>query len=80
MRTSQDLGRGRAGRDGSLPVKLADLRRRLEAPSKLEDEDRERLLELTKRVSRVQAFGGAYNRVSLSSHVSTAMDESAVVV
>lgn len=45
---------------------LAELRQALTDPSKLTDGVRQRLLELTERLSRVQALGGEYVRVGLS--------------
>ena len=70
----------RQGRHGSRPIGIAELRRQLARPSQLDDEHRQRLLELVQRAARVRAFGGEYRRVSLSDAVMTAIRKSPAAV
>jgi len=53
-------------RQGSRPVNLAELRRGLAEPTQLNGRHRQRLLDIARRVARVQALGDEYRRVSLS--------------
>lgn len=53
-------------RQGCRENALAGLRRDLANPSALSDGHRQRLLELSRRLARVQALGGEYSRVVLS--------------
>jgi len=62
------------GRQGRLPADLAELRHLLARPSQLTDGHRQRLLDLARRVARVQALGGEYRRVSLSDVAAKAAD------
>ena len=64
-KTQSDL----RGQHGSSPGGLAELRRDLARPSRLDDGHRQRLLDLAQRVARVQGLGGGYSRVSLSEHI-----------
>jgi hypothetical protein len=61
------------GRQGRLPVGLAELRRALATPSALGDGDRRRLRELDQRLARVRALGDEYARVSFSPAVCVAL-------
>ncbi len=63
---------------GSPGVGLAELRRRLAKPSRLSDGHRQRLLELERRLARVQALGNEYARLELSEYVAAATDRGAV--
>ena len=65
---------------GSESVSLAELRRRLSSPSNLQDGHRQRLLDLARRLARVQAQGDEYARLELSEFVTSAMDRNAVAV
>ena len=58
---------------------LAELRRHLADPSRLSDANRQRLLELARRVARVQALGDEYVRVGLSEQAEAAMLPSAAL-
>ena len=51
---------------GSLRSSLAELRSQLADPTSLSDGNRQRLLDLLRRLARVQALGDAYVRVGLS--------------
>ncbi len=76
MLTTHDAQAGTApsqGRDGGG---LAELRRELADPAGLTHGNRQRLLELTRRLARVQACGGEYVRVALSEHAATALAQS----
>ena len=64
-------------RQGGL-VSLAELRGQLAAPSAMNDGHRRRLLDLARRLARVQALGDEYGRVSLSEHVKAALDAAVV--
>ena len=74
-KTQSDLRRPHGGG----PVELAELRRDLARPSRLDDGRRQRLLDLAQRVTRVQALGAEYSRVSLSEHVRSVIGNSAIV-
>jgi len=67
------------GPHGSGAAELAELRRDLARPSRLDDGHRQRLLDLAQRVARVQGLGGEYSRVSLSEYVSSAIAKVATV-
>ena len=56
----------RRGRQGCLPTNLAGLRSQLADPSNLNDGNRQRLLELSKKLARVRGLGDEYARVGLS--------------
>lgn len=66
MLTSQAARSGSRNRHGSRAVRLAELRSRIVHPSRLCDGDRQRLVDLAKRLARVQAMGGEYGRVGFS--------------
>ena len=70
---------GPAGPDGHGRAGLAELRRQLADPSTLSDGNRQRLLELARRLARVQALGGEYVRVGLSDEATAALTEPAVM-
>jgi len=72
MPTSLHARRELPGRQGRLPTDFAELRRLLASPSRLTDGHRQRLLDLARRVARVQALGGEYRRVSLSDRAAAA--------
>ena len=57
---------------GSQHLSLAELRDQLSEPSTLSDGHRQRLLELVRRLERVQALGDEYSRVELSPSATTA--------
>jgi len=62
------------GRHGGRTVSLAELRRHLSDPTPLCDRDRQRLLELARRLRRVRALGDEYARVELSPDAQAAMN------
>ena len=74
-KTQSDLRRPHGGG----PVELAELRRDLARPSRLDDGRRQRLLDLAQRVARVQDLGGDYSRVSLSEHVRIAIGKASTL-
>ena len=59
---------------GRCPVGFAELRRQLACPSGLKDGHRQRLLELARRLARVQALGDKYARLELSEFVRAATE------
>ena len=65
---------------GGKPVGLADLRRQLATPSRLQDGTRQRLSQLAQRLNRIRAMGNEYARLDLSEHVKAAMDRRPVTV
>ncbi|MBN1553327.1 MAG: hypothetical protein JXA11_01170 [Phycisphaerae bacterium] len=62
-----------ATEQGRSGVDFAHLRRRLGDPASLDDRDRQRLMELARRVARVRAMGDEYLRVELSDQASGAL-------
>ena len=62
-----------SGGHGCRTVSLAELRKRLAGPSGIEDVYRQRLLDLAKVVTRVQALGDEYARVGLSEYAIAAV-------
>lgn len=70
--SQQDLGDVRRPQ-GCGSAGIAELRRGLATPSRMTDGDRQRLLDLARRVARVQSLGGGYSRVSLSEHAQAAI-------
>ena len=58
---------------GSGRASLAELRRQLANPSCMSDGNRQRLLELARRLARVQALGDEYVRVGFSEQVEAAL-------
>jgi hypothetical protein len=54
------------GRQGCRPVTFDELRRQLATPSESSEGHRQRLLDLARRLARVQALGDEYNRVAFS--------------
>jgi len=69
MLIQQDARSETAGRQGGRPITLAELRSQLASPSGLSDGHRQRLLELSRRLARVQALVGEHARVGFSEHV-----------
>jgi hypothetical protein len=67
-------------RQGGRRTGIAELRRQLASPSVLTEGHRQRLLELAKRLARVQALGDEYARVELSSYVAAALGRPAAAV
>jgi hypothetical protein len=61
-------------RQGCRPASVGELRRQLASPSSMDDGNRQRLLELKRRLARVQALGDEFARVSLSPMAEAAMD------
>jgi hypothetical protein len=65
-------------RQGSRTVDFADLRRQLGSSSRVPDGHRQRLLELERRLARIQAMGSEYRRVGLSDHVMDRLNETPI--
>jgi len=59
-------------RHGGRGVSLAELRRQLAKPSELPDGHRQRLLDLARRLARVQALGDEFSRVGFSQPAASA--------
>ncbi|MFP3937709.1 MAG: hypothetical protein ACLFVW_05150 [Phycisphaerae bacterium] len=77
MLTSQAARSGSRNRHGRRSVRLAELRSRIVHPSQLGDGDRQRLVDLAKRLARVQALGGEYGRVGFSDEAQAALNTQA---
>jgi len=73
MLISQEVQSQSSRPHGSGSGSLAELRRQLAAPSDLSDGNRQRLLELVRRLARVRSLGDEYGRVELSEHSQEAM-------
>jgi len=71
MLVSQQAESGTTGSQGSGRASLAELRRQLADSSSLSDGNRQRLVDLARRLVRVQALGDEYVRVEFS-HVAMA--------
>ena len=80
MLISQQAQGGSGGPKGICPASLSELRQRLREPSAISDGHRQRLLELARRLDRVQALGDEYCRVQLSPHVAQALQVEPVCV
>jgi hypothetical protein len=80
MLVSQSAHGGMNRRQGRRGVSLAELRRQLATPSGLGAAHRQRLIDLRRRLERVQAAGGEYARVSISDFVVAATDCRAAAV
>ena len=65
---------------GGPRISFVELRRRLDRPSSFEEKHRQRLLDLSQRLARVQALGDEYGRVEFSPYVSAALSSSATPV
>jgi len=74
MLISQQAKRQAPVPQGSGRAKLAELRDQLTDPSSLSDGNRQRLLELARRLARVQALGDEYVRVGFSDSAMDALD------
>lgn len=80
MLGTQNVPVGLTRRQGSRGIDLAELRSQLASPSSFEDGHRQRLLELSQRLARVQALGNEYARLELSHFVTAAMDRGVAIV
>ncbi|HUT56352.1 MAG TPA: hypothetical protein VNA25_00595 [Phycisphaerae bacterium] len=80
MLIPQQAQRDTASRQGSSANGLAELRRRLTRPSSLTDGNRQRLLDLERRLAAVQALGDEYARVQLSEYVRAATGRGAQII
>ena len=67
MLISQEV-QGQTPRPQGCGGRLAELRGQLADPSTLSDGNRQRLLELARRLARVRRLGDEYDRVELSEH------------
>jgi len=79
MLISQQAKRQAPVPQGSGRTKLAELRGQLADPSALSDGNRQRLLELARRLARVQALGDEYVRVGFSEVAAAALDRPAAM-
>ncbi|MGC9454359.1 MAG: hypothetical protein ACP5HU_05795 [Phycisphaerae bacterium] len=77
MLTSQAARSGSRNRQGRRSVHLAELRGRIVHSSRLRDGDRQRLVDLARRLARVQALGGEYGRVGFSDEAQAALNAQA---
>jgi len=68
------------GPQGRGRVSLAELRCALARPSDLSEPCRQRLVELAKRLHRIQGLENEYTRVELSQCAASAMDRSVLTV
>ena len=71
---------GRDGRQGCRKVSLAELRCALASPSDLSEHCRQRLVDLAKRLHRIQGLEDQYTQVELSDYVTAAMDRAVLTV
>ena len=75
MLISQEVQSQASPAQGSAPGGLAELRRQLAEPSALSDGNRQRLLELARRLARVRGLGDEYVRVCFSDSAMDALAE-----
>ena len=75
MLISQEVHGQAPPAQGSAPSGLAELRRQLAEPSALCDGNRQRLLELARRLARVRTLGDEYVRVGFSDGAMDALAE-----
>ena len=75
MLISQEVRSQASPAQGSVRGGLAELRRQLAEPSALSDGNRQRLLELARRLARVQGLGDEYVRVCFSDSATDALAE-----
>ena len=80
MLVSQQARSSQRGRQGCPKLSFAELRRPLAEPSKLSDGNRQRLLNLARRLDRIQALGDEYARVELSESAVAALANEKVPV
>jgi hypothetical protein len=73
MLISQEVRSQTSPAQGSVRGGLAELRRQLAEPSALSDGNRQRLLELARRLARVQSLGDEYVRVGFSDSATDAL-------
>ena len=71
---------GRDERQGCRDVSLADLRCAVASPSDLSESCRQRLVDLARRLHRIQGLEDEYTQVELSEYVTVAMDRAVVAV
>ena len=64
-------------RQGSPAGRLAELRRQLARPTRFSEGNRQRLLDLARRLAAVQALGDGYVRVEFSEHALEALGQGA---
>ena len=65
---------------GSSPTDFAELRSLLAHPADMDEQHRQRLMVLARRLARVRALGDEYNRVGFSNHaMDTLLSETAVI-
>jgi len=80
MLIPQKVRRSAVGGNGLPANGLAELRSQLAKGSSLDDVQRQRLLELTQRLARVQALGDEYAGISLSPMAANVVDQAATTV
>ena len=80
MLIPQKVRRSAVGGNGLPANGLAELRSQLAKGSSLDDVQRQRLLELTQRLARVQALGDEYAGISFSPMVTDVLDPSVATV
>jgi len=72
MLITQEAKSGRP-RQGSPGISLSQLREQLACPENLTDDSRQRLLELDRRLKRLNALGNEHFRVSFSESAASAL-------
>jgi hypothetical protein len=77
MLISQQVQLDKGRRQGRMAASLAELRTMLSSPSQFSDGNRQRLLDLTQRLSAVQMLGDEYARVAISRYVRRAVEQGA---
>ena len=69
-----------AGGNGISAIGFDELRKKLANETSLSDAHRQRLLDIGKRLARVQAYGTEYAGISLSPMAAAVVEQSAVTV
>ena len=77
MLISQQVQLDKGRRQGGMAASLAELRTMLSRPSRFSDGHRQRLLDLTQRLTAVQMLGDEYARVDLSPYLQRAVEQGA---
>lgn len=70
----------RDGRQGCRNVSLTELRCAVATPSDLSESCRQRLVDLARRLHRIQGLEDQYTQVELSDYVTAAMDRAVLAV
>lgn len=79
MLITQEVKSGRPGQ-GSLGSSLSQLRQQLASPENMTDDSRQRLLELDRRLTRLETLGDGRIRVAFSESAASALTSIGAVV